>query len=98
MVLVVRTIGAESVSEPMATVDRVVSLERWAIEGVAALSGDWLTSVDWGLGASIGKISYEAVSGDTTTVKQSVTGWLDCPACLSPLARTNGTSTPEIFS
>ena len=34
---------------------------------------------------------------DTMTVKQSVTGWVDCPASLSRLVRTKGTSTPEIF-
>ena len=38
--LVRRTAGGESVPELVATVDRVVIAESWAIENVTSLSGD----------------------------------------------------------
>ncbi len=76
---------------------RVVFVESWAIEGsVASLGGDSLTSVDW-RSVALGKTGEEVVSGDTMTVKSSVTDWTDCLACLLPL-RTIWTSTPEMFS
>jgi hypothetical protein len=51
-----RSVGGESVSEPVVTVDRVVLVESWSIGDVASLSGDSLTSVDWRLEAVMGKI------------------------------------------
>ena len=62
---------------------------------VAAVGGDSL--IDWRLAASMDNTGYEVVFGDTMIVKWSVTGRLDCLACLSPLKRTKGTSTPEMF-
>ena len=54
----------------MATVDRVVFVESWAIEGlVASPRGDGLISVDWRLVALMGKTGSEVVFGDTMTVK-----------------------------
>ena len=69
----------------------------WLIEDfVAAVGGD--SFIDWRLVALMDNTGYEAVFGDTMIVKWSVTGWLDCLACLSPLERTKGTSTPEMSS
>ena len=51
-----RSAGGESVSDPMATVDRVRFVESGAIEGfVASLGADSLISVDWRLVALIDK-------------------------------------------
>ncbi len=51
-----RSVGGESVSEPVAMVDRVVFVGSWAIEGfIASLGGDSLTSVDWRLVTLMGK-------------------------------------------
>src|SRR6266702_4600710 len=51
-----RSVGGESVSEPVATVDRAVFVESWATEGfVASLGGDSLTSVYWRLEELMGK-------------------------------------------
>ena len=51
-----RSVGGESVSEPVATVDRAVFVESWAIEGfVASLGVDSLTSVYWRLEELMGK-------------------------------------------
>ncbi len=75
----------------------MVLVESWAIEGsIASLGGDSLTPVDW-RSAALGKTGEEVVSGDTMTVKSSVTDWTDCPACLLQL-RTIWTSTPEMLS
>ena len=51
-----RSVGGESISEPVAMVDRVVFVESWAIEGFTASLGDnSLTSVDWRFVALLGK-------------------------------------------
>ncbi len=51
-----RSVRGESVSEPVAMVDRVVFVESWTIEGfTASLGDDSLTSVDWRFVALIGK-------------------------------------------
>ena len=51
-----RSVGGERVSESVATVDRVVFVESWTIEGfVASLGGGSLTSIDWRLVALMGK-------------------------------------------
>ncbi len=65
-----RSVEGERVSEPVATMDRVVFVESWAIEGfVASLGDDSLTSVDRRSVAWMGKTGLEAVFGDTMTVK-----------------------------
>ena len=61
-----RSVEGESVSEPVATADRVRLVESWAVEDIASLRDD---SVNWGLEALMGKIELEVFFGDTMTVK-----------------------------
>ena len=94
-----RSVEGESVSEPVVTADGVVFAETWAIDGfVASLGSDSLTSVDRRLVALMDETGWGVVSGDTMTVKKSVTGWIDCSARLSLLVRVRAMSTPEMFS
>ena len=61
--------GGESVSDSVATVDRVTFVESCVMEDVASLGVDALTSVDWRLVVLTGKTRYEVVFGDVTIVK-----------------------------
>jgi hypothetical protein len=62
------SVGGESVSESVVTVDRAVLVESCAVAEVLSLAGDVITAVDCRL-ASTGKTGLEDVFGDTTTVR-----------------------------
>jgi hypothetical protein len=62
------TVGGESVSESVVTVDRAVFVESCAVAEVLSLAGDVITAVDCRL-ASTGKTGLEVVFCETTTVK-----------------------------
>ena len=64
-----RSVGGESVSEPVATVDRVVLVESLTIYDVASTRNDLLTSVDWKLATWVDNMGLGVVFGDTMTVK-----------------------------